>query len=553
MLRTAVLFLVGGLIGATTMLWLDDTERGSIGADARSAGPGLPREGEVAAATLAGLEQVATGDPVAALDEALAIDDPVLGRRAIERIAAAWVARDPLAAIAEAERLPPRLRSAFLAAVDAEWARLDAAGYLAHLESDPGFLETLTGRGQYQPDLVLGRSAGLQLLLASDPLRVALLADTLSSRLGRTLRAAAMTAYAERNPAAAIALAERIPQGQNRTEALTAVAEGYALVNPESALAWVQSLSPLPMNALSSVLAGMARNDMRRAVALSLQIRVGSGVVGDVTQFPPITAVLSAASGDPVLAAQAANALLESDDSRRNRLLGTLLGQWARNDPESVVDWIERNAASVGAEGVTNAAYAIATEDAALAASYTGRVPPALRPIWIERVAQGYALWDGARALEWIEEFRGQEGYDAGLQLVLANYAPQDPPAAARALANASTEVQFAAIAVVADQWARSDTAAAVEWAQSLRETNVRHTALAEAVGVWMTKSSQEAEDWTLGLPPGADRDRALYTLLRGRTYTNAPRESYSNHATEMLIAQVSDAATRREIEGWFD
>ena len=550
MARTAAWLIVGALFGAVAMLWLDDAGRGTTGAsdaDAR-----LAAEAE-AAATLAGLELVATDDPSAALDDALAIGDSVLGRRAVERVAAVWVARDPLAAIAAAARLPPPLRIPFMAAIDAEWARLDAAGYFAHLEADPGFLEALTGRGQYQPELILERSAGLQLLLASDPLRVAELADSLTSRLGTTLRAAAMAAYAERDPAGAIALAERMPPGQKRNEARAAVAEGYVRSNPEAALAWVQNLSPPDPMALNTVLEGIARNDMRRAVTLALQVRVGSAVVGEVPQFPPINVILSAASRDPVQAALAANALLESGDSRLSGLLGTLLAQWARNDPESVVGWIQRNASSVDANGAANAAYSIASQDPALAASYTGRVPPELRAAWIERVAQGYAQSDGAGALGWIEQYRGQEGFDAGLQLVIMNYASDDPPAAARALANASAEIQLGATGIVADQWARRDAPAAAEWARGLRDTNIRQLALAEAVGAWMSRSSQEAEDWTLRLPPGADRDRALHTLLRGRTYTSAPRESYSNHANDMLIAQISDAATRREVEGWFE
>ena len=83
MVRTAAMFIVGGLIGGVAMLWLDDAGRSTTGADARGADAGLAADREAAAAALAELEQVATGDPDVALDEALAIGDPVLGRRAI--------------------------------------------------------------------------------------------------------------------------------------------------------------------------------------------------------------------------------------------------------------------------------------------------------------------------------------------------------------------------------------------------------------------------------------------------------------------------------------
>ena len=146
MVRTAAVFLVGGLIGAAAMLWLDDAGRDSTGAARRPGGDaGIAADRGLADATLAGLEEIASRDPSAALGDAMAIDDALLVRRAIEGVAAAWVARDPLAAIAGAERLPPHLRLPFMAAIDAEWARLDAEGYFAHLETDPSFLESLTG------------------------------------------------------------------------------------------------------------------------------------------------------------------------------------------------------------------------------------------------------------------------------------------------------------------------------------------------------------------------------------------------------------------------
>jgi hypothetical protein len=63
---------------------------------------------------------------------------------------------------------------------------------------------------------------------------------------------------------------------------------------------------------------------------------------------------------------------------------------------------------------------------------------------------------------------------------------------------------------------------------------------------------AENAEDWTLTLPRGEDRDQALYVLVRGRTYTDTPRESFSTNPTETLIAQISNPAMRREVD-WFE
>jgi hypothetical protein len=506
-----------------------------------------PRTGETVT-----LEQLASDDPAAALDQALQLSDAIQRRHAAERIAAIWVADDPLSAIAAAEQLPGRLRTAVKAAIDTEWARLDATGYLAHIEANPEYLEKLTGHGHYEPELILERSGGIRILLASDPLSVVNLADNLSSRLGTTLKTLAFNAYAERDPFAAIALAERIPRGQKRDEALAGVGTGYALADPEGALAWAQSLSSPPPILLANVFDEIARYDIRRAIELALQVQVSSAVVGNVPQFPPIDSVILNAGEDSAQALIAANSLLVTDSPRRDALLDMLLGNWVNHDPESVLGWIGANSAGVNTDVVSNAAYSLASKDPALAASYTDRVPVALRSSWIDRVAQGYAMVDAPGALDWISRYQGQEGYDVGLRRVIVYYAGEDPRAAARVLESASPEIQLGAVGIVADRWARQDGAAAADWARGLSDASTRTAALTEAVGAWMSQSSQLAENWSLALPAGADRDRALYVLIRGRTYSGAPYETFSTNPTESLISQISDAGMRREVEAWF-
>src|SRR5690606_21785995 len=135
-------------------------------------------------------------------------------------------------------------------------------------------------------------------------------------------------------------LAEQLPRGQKRDEALAAVAEGYALTDPEGALAWARNLAPPPPTALANVLHGIARIDMNRAIGLGLQYEVSTAVVGSVPQFPPINAVLLGAAEDSAQAALAADSLLAMDAARRDTLLGILIGEWAGHDPESALEWV---------------------------------------------------------------------------------------------------------------------------------------------------------------------------------------------------------------------
>jgi hypothetical protein len=394
------------------------------------------------------------------------------------------------------------------------------------------------------PVTALERSPGLRVLLATDPLAVFNLTDRLSSGLGSAIQGMALSAYAERDPAAAVALVDRMPRSRKRDEALASVAMGYALVDPGAALIWAAELSPPSTIIMSNVLRSAARHDIGQALEFALQATVGSQTLADN--------VMTIAAEDPAHAALAADRLLVADVERRDDMLSRLFSLWAARDSQSLLDWVNANSLRIDASALANAAFTISSRDAGAAARYTDRVPVELREVWIARVAQGYAASDPAGALDWIARYEGQPGYDAGMRFVINSYSVSDPVAAARVFATAAVDVQIGAARMVADQWARRDPEAAAEWARGQSDARVRVAAIAEAVGAWMSQSAQAAEDWTLRLPQGDTRDEALHALLSGRTRSPAPRETYSTHPAAALIARISDRALRREVEAWF-
>src|SRR5690606_23305616 len=146
-----------------------------------------------------------------------------------------------------------------------------------------------------------------------------------------------------------------------------------------------------------------------------------------------------------------------------------------------------------------------------------------------------------------------QPGYEAGMRFAFAELARRDPQAAARALEAVSAGGRIAAAGTVADVWAQSDLQAALRWASSLSDPRARSTAVPEAVGRWSSKDAQAAEDWTLARPPGDERDRTLYLLLRGRSFSQLPREAYSTNPTAVLLSRIGDPAMREAAEQWFD
>jgi hypothetical protein len=547
MLRVIALIFVGALCGAgATRWWISDApELPSFRPDSP-----VPFEAEPRTQSEPANVGAAQDNLDGALAEALRLTDANMQRRELERIAALWAAHDPARAVSLAAQLPGRSRMAFRSALHREWAHIDAAGYLAHLEANPADLESLLGIDVWVWALngPAPSGEGLRVLLASDPLGVVHLADKLSSTLGLSLKRLALSTYAESDPLAAIALLAEMPRGNYRDEALASVAAGYARSDPEGALVWVQSLSPQPPNVLSNVLQGLARHDIGRAVELAL--RPPSRNANALTAA---NAVIAVAAADPAQAAVAAERLLAIDVPRRDNTLSQLLSLWAARDVESLLTWSQAYGAALPDNALAATATALASRDPAAATRYTDRIPIAQRAAWIARVAHFYAASDSTAALGWLSRYEGQQGYSQGMRLALAQMASADPAGAAKVLDAAGSDVQVESAGAIADLWAQQDPLAAAQWARRSSDPRVRMAAVPEAVGRWSTQSAQAAEDWTLGLPSSPERDRALYVLLRGRSLSPLPREAYSTHPNEVLMSRIGNPAVREEAAAWFD
>ena len=65
-----------------------------------------------------------------------------------------------------------------------------------------------------------------------------------------------------------------------------------------------------------------------------------------------------------------------------------------------------------------------------------------------------------------------------------------------------------------AQQWARTDPAAAAAWTLSLPTYGARTGPLFAVSQAWASTDPRGARDWILSLPAGADRDTALRGLV---------------------------------------
>lgn len=550
MARFITLFLLGGLAGAGVLHWWmgrapeTAAQEAAARAAPRLVAPALRNASD-------GVPAAAADDPTAALAAALELDDRRVQRREIERIAKHWASRDPLRAVAIAAELPGHLQLVFRSALDGAWAHLDPASYVAHLTAHPDYLVALVGSlttNAIPFDDPRGRAPGIRELIASDPRSLLEVADALPSWYGENLRHLAVSGYAEREPSAAVAFVERMPRGPRRDAALASAAQGYARADAEAALAWVQSLSPQPAGALGNVLREIARYDVGRAIELALRPSSGAPIA-----LQAAGALVDVAAADSAQAAAAAERLLSIAAPRRDEALSRLLSAWAKRDVEAMFSWLQRSGPTLPKDVLSSAAVSLATSDPAVAARFTERVPSGMRATWIAQTARVYAIADPVGAIDWLSRYEGQSDHETGMRFAFAEFARRDPDAAARALESVGGDARVAAAGVVADVWGQRDPQAAVQWAASLSDSRMRAAAVPEAVGKWSSKDAQAAEDWTLARPPGEERDKTLYLLLRGRRYTQLPREAYSTNPTAALVSRIGDAALREEVEQWFD
>jgi hypothetical protein len=143
---------------------------------------------------------------------------------------------------------------------------------------------------------------------------------------------------AAQDPASALAAAASLPEGIERTQALTAVCLGAAETDPEAALEIARALDPTgAVGAVGdAIVQHWAANDAGAALAWTDRLAAGAerdACLADV--------IAGEAPANPSAAAQLAMQELPAGELRHAALLGAA-HDWARQDPVAAAGWIER-------------------------------------------------------------------------------------------------------------------------------------------------------------------------------------------------------------------
>jgi hypothetical protein len=478
--------------------------------------------------------------PESALAEAVAIDDGQLKSRAVDRVAAVWTELDRTGALVEADRLPDdNVGRAFRSALVRRLTEIDPAAMVAYVNASPEHENRLAG------------TIGTQLALM-EPREALGWAEKLVGRAGRVARITALQSWARTDPLAAFAYASSLPLGDERLDLLRAVATGYGRKDPDAALAWAESLSQGPANLSTSVIVGIAQVDPMRALDLALRdnpayspsLGFDSGRASMLN-----TVVTNAVTSPDVAIGEIADRVLSFRDfNARSMVMTQLADNWLRIDPTGPFDWV------LGKTSLPDNTFEqfvghLARQDPVMAASYTDRVPPAMRDVWIANVAQGYARLDPQSAITWLQRYQSEPAYAAGVAGVVSRVVAYDPALAADLLATAvdsGGDVLRRPAQLVAEAWARQNQLAARPWVTSLPEGPVRDAALWGFIPVAFPRSIPESSLLALFSSEEA-KQRALAQQIY-RIGEEDPAE-----ARRLLDRHVTQPELHSQISSWLD
>lgn len=394
-------------------------------------------------------------DPVSALTGAVALEDPIVRDTALQRIAFAWGNRDGRAAMAELNSIPDRgARNAYYNMVLTWWARNDPLSALQYaVNSDDEYL--------------LASMTALGTLANRLPAEMIALSDQLPPSFRTDLRTFAMNVLADQDPAEALATAVTMPPGPERETYIARTAGQLARQDPAAAIAWARG-QPNSRELMAPILGAMLQVDFDLSVDLAFQ---------NLDNPALLQTIAAGASRYPDRIPDLADRLLASGGAQSPDL-STLLGGWADSRPSLALNWALANGAVLDANLTSRLAAGFAATDIDAAMTAMSRVPNDHRASWLRGAANAYAQRDAAGAMRWIEEYRGQPGYDAAAAAVIVRLASNDPVTAAGIVGELTGSAQLVAVRTVASAWADQDPAAAGRWAAALADPAVRAAAL---------------------------------------------------------------------------
>jgi hypothetical protein len=276
--------------------------------------------------------------------------------------------------------------------------------------------------------------------------------------------------------------------------------------DPIAALQWARENERPPGQALEyTVLSQLVQIDPQLALAEAQNIQdasMRSNMIGNVIHMM--------ANEDPASAAQLLAQI--PDEQARQTASARLVSVWVDRDPDAAIDWILSQDGPQSAAMLQAAVSKLARSDPDAAMRLLPRLDEGAQYGMRQAIAHQLAASESAeRAMNFVRQFEGQEGYEALQASVISGIARQDPLQAKRLADQLSSgAARDAAYAGLMQYRAQTNPAEAAQWAQNIGDDNYRMSALGQIANQWSRSDPAAAERWLNGLPEGRDRDAAI-------------------------------------------
>ena len=201
-----------------------------------------------------------------------------------------------------------------------------------------------------------------------------------------------------------------------------------------------------------------------------------------------------------------------SDDRLLRDVLGRLVPQWSRADLSAALEWARAlPSGEVRSAALIHIGYAWAQDNPAQAAEFAHNLPPGQEQLAAIVINQ-WARRDWAAAADWTRTLPEGEFKEHAAVALAATIAQSDPQAAAEfSLRLPPGNGRDSAIISIVSAWATHEPAAAAEWVERFPAGRQRQYAIENVIYSWMDSDAVTAVNWLQRLPGGLDRDTALH------------------------------------------
>ncbi|MGB0581993.1 MAG: hypothetical protein ACPGVU_20045, partial [Limisphaerales bacterium] len=338
------------------------------------------------------------------------------------------------------------------------------------------------------------------------PHQVAELMERLRSRVngsyGYMISYALLPMWAETDPAAALAYAQRITASQSY--AIGSVVRGWARMDLNAALAYVQQM-PGGSNckvAAAAILPAIAEQDPAQAIAFIRE----EGLTSSSTRGPLPTVLTSLSLADPNAAAQEIMKLPAG--SQRDNAFRSLAREWAQKDPQAALAFVQtlpRNNSRRYA--MTAVLGEMAARDPNTAVQVASGLTGSTRTEAFSAIASSWAKTDLNGALSWAENLQNGADRERAMRNVASLWAAQDPQSAAYADGLPAGKQRNDLITAVASAWSRNDAANSLVWLENQPPSAAKNSAVSRAVNYLADQDPVSAAKWINIIPTESSRN----------------------------------------------